>query len=117
MKSLSSCESGAMECDKASLGGKGVWTGLQSLQYFTVTHRFQSELSSSEQFQLVPSRFRSELLGFCFRAEWQVQEGVGDGEEPAETRNTAHMGRVSALQAETQPTSKTNPCGCIFGVG
>ncbi len=31
MRSCSSCVLGAMECDRMSLGGNGVWTGLQSL--------------------------------------------------------------------------------------
>jgi len=36
MKSLSACKWGAMECDNARLGGKGVWTGLQPLiPYFS----------------------------------------------------------------------------------
>ena len=36
MRSLSSCVLGDMECDRTSLEGNGVWTGLQSLiPYFS----------------------------------------------------------------------------------
>ena len=34
MRSFSSCVLGDMECDRTSLGGNGVWTGLQSLMPF-----------------------------------------------------------------------------------